>query len=101
MNRLVLISCIITFDIFSFTLTNTKRKNEFLLLLYYYCLNKYMLTLLYIDFVYVQSIVLLCSLTFMAMSHTTTLEGMQIAPSFSSDGYAKMKNTSYVTIRKK
>ena len=37
----------------------------------------------------------------MAMSHTTKLEGMQIAPSFSSDGYAKTKNTSYVTLREK
>jgi len=37
----------------------------------------------------------------MAMSHTKTLEGMQIAPSFSSNGYEKTKNTSYVTLRKK
>ena len=35
------------------------------------------------------------------MSHTTTLEGMQITQSFSFDEYAKTKNTSYVTLQKK
>ena len=53
-----LISCIITFDILSIIFTNIQTKNKFCLLLYYYCLKKYMFTLLYIDFVYVQSIVL-------------------------------------------
>ena len=40
-------------------------------------------------------------LTFTAMSRTTTLEGMRIAPSLSFDRYAKMKDTSYVTLRNK
>ena len=35
-------------------------------------------------------------LTFKAMSHTTTLEGTQIASSFSFDRYAKMKDISYM-----
>ena len=37
----------------------------------------------------------------MAMSHTTTLEGMKITQSFSFDDYGKTKNTSYVTLQKK
>ena len=40
-------------------------------------------------------------LTFTTMSPTTTLQGMWIAPSFSFNHYAKMKYTSYVTLRKK
>ena len=40
-------------------------------------------------------------LTFKEMSSTTTLEGMWIAPSFSFKHYAKIKNTPYVTFRKK
>ena len=40
-------------------------------------------------------------LTFTAMSHTTTIEGMQIAPTFSFERYEKMKDIAYVLLRKK
>lgn len=39
--------------------------------------------------------------TFTIMSHTTTIEGMCIAPSFSFKHYKKMKDIAYVSLRKK
>ena len=39
-------------------------------------------------------------LTFTSISRTTTLQGMWIAPAFSFEQYAKMNDTSYVSLRK-
>ena len=39
-------------------------------------------------------------LIFRAMSRITTLQGMRIAPAFSFERYAKMNETSYVSLRK-
>ena len=39
-------------------------------------------------------------LTFMTMSRMTTLQGMGIAPLFSFERYAKIQDTSYVSLRK-
>jgi hypothetical protein len=36
-------------------------------------------------------------LTFTTMSHTTTIEGIHIAPSFSLERYEKMKDIAYVS----
>jgi len=40
-------------------------------------------------------------LIFTTMSHTTTLEGIQIALLFSFECYEKIKDTTYVSLRKK
>ena len=40
-------------------------------------------------------------LTFIAISRVKSIDGLRIAPPFSYHCYAKMKNSAYVTIRKK
>jgi len=40
-------------------------------------------------------------LTFTAISRLKSLDGLRVSPPFSFECYAKMKNSAYVTIRKK